>query len=173
MIEAVRSQDSLARGSAPVSPSGYRAEIDSLRALAVVAVILNHIDERLLPSGYLGVDVFFVISGFVITASLTRHPAHSLGDLLLDFYSRRLKRLVPALLLFVVVVGVLACLVIPRPHAALCARGSAPCSGSPTSTSMGRPPMTSAPPPSSTPFPTPGRWGWRSRITSCSHWWPG
>jgi peptidoglycan/LPS O-acetylase OafA/YrhL len=119
VIEAVRSQDSLARGSAPSTTSGYRAEIDGLRALAVVAVILNHIDERLLPSGYLGVDVFFVISGFVITASLTRRPAHSLADLLLGFYSRRLKRLVPALLLFVVVVGVLACLVIPRPHTAL------------------------------------------------------
>ncbi len=104
----------------PLSPgAGYRAEIDGLRALAVVAVILNHIDDRLLPSGYLGVDIFFVISGFVITASLTRRPARSLGDLLLGFYSRRLKRLVPALLVFVVVVGILSCLVIPRPHTAL------------------------------------------------------
>ncbi|KAF0652722.1 acyltransferase [Cyanobium sp. Copco_Reservoir_LC18] len=104
----------------PLSPgAGYRTEIDGLRALAVVAVILNHIDDRLLPSGYLGVDVFFVISGFVITASLTRRPARSLGDLLLGFYSRRLKRLVPALLVFVVVVGILSCLVIPRPHTAL------------------------------------------------------
>lgn len=101
------------------SGAGYRAEIDGLRALAVVAVILNHIDDRLLPSGYLGVDIFFVISGFVITGSLTRRPARSLGDLLLGFYSRRLKRLVPALLVFVVVVGILACLVIPRPHTAL------------------------------------------------------
>lgn len=99
--------------------AGYRAEIDGLRALAVVAVILNHIDDRLLPSGYLGVDIFFVISGFVITGSLTRRPARSLGDLLLGFYSRRLKRLVPALLVFVVAVGILACLVIPRPHTAL------------------------------------------------------
>ena len=101
------------------SGAGYRAEIDGLRALAVVGVILNHIDDRLLPSGYLGVDIFFVISGFVITASLTRRPARSLGDLLLGFYSRRLKRLVPALLVFVVVVGILSCLVIPRPHTAL------------------------------------------------------
>ena len=105
MIEAIRPPNSVAQGTAPASASGYRAEIDGLRALAVVAVILNHIDERLLPSGYLGVDVFFVISGFVITASLTRRPAHSLADLLLGFYSRRLKRLVPALLLFVVAVG--------------------------------------------------------------------
>ncbi|MDM7954439.1 MAG: acyltransferase family protein [Cyanobium sp. CZS 25K] len=113
------SRPAVAPGIAPASVAGYRVEIDGLRALAVVAVILNHIDERLLPSGYLGVDVFFVISGFVITGSLTRRPAHSLADLLLGFYSRRLKRLVPALLLFVVVVGLLSCLVIPRPHTAL------------------------------------------------------
>jgi peptidoglycan/LPS O-acetylase OafA/YrhL len=112
----------LSGGATPrnaIPEGGYRAEIDGLRALAVVAVILNHIDERILPSGYLGVDIFFVISGFVITSSLTRSPARSLGDLLLGFYTRRLKRLVPALLLFVLVVGLLACLVIPRPHTAL------------------------------------------------------
>ncbi len=111
---------SVGSSARPALPeTGYRPEIDGLRALAVVAVILNHIDERILPSGYLGVDIFFVISGFVITASLRRKPARSLGDLLLGFYNRRLKRLVPALLLFVVVVGLLACLVIPRPHVAL------------------------------------------------------
>jgi peptidoglycan/LPS O-acetylase OafA/YrhL len=45
----------------------YRPEIDGLRALAVAAVIINHFNKNLLPSGYLGVDIFFVISGFVIT----------------------------------------------------------------------------------------------------------
>src|SRR5436190_21762460 len=47
-----------------------RSELDGLRALAVIAVILNHFDKALLPSGYLGVDIFVVISGFVITTSL-------------------------------------------------------------------------------------------------------
>ena len=51
-------------------PRTYRPDVDGLRAVAVVAVILNHLDHRLLPGGYLGVDIFFVISGFVITASL-------------------------------------------------------------------------------------------------------
>ena len=53
--------------------SSYRPEIDGLRAIAVLAVITLHFNEHLLPSGFLGVDVFFVISGFVITASLARH----------------------------------------------------------------------------------------------------
>ena len=45
----------------------YRPEIDGLRAFAVIAVIINHFDKDILPSGYLGVDIFFVISGYVIT----------------------------------------------------------------------------------------------------------
>ena len=53
-----------------IQKSKYRADIDGLRAIAVIAVIINHFDKNLLPSGYLGVDIFFVISGFVITSSL-------------------------------------------------------------------------------------------------------
>lgn len=48
----------------------YRPEIDGLRAVAVVAVIINHFNDRLFPGGFLGVDIFFVISGYVITSSL-------------------------------------------------------------------------------------------------------
>ena len=47
----------------------YRPEIDGIRALAIIAVIINHFNKNLLPNGYLGVDIFFVISGFVITSS--------------------------------------------------------------------------------------------------------
>lgn len=93
----------------------YRPEIDGLRAIAVLGVILNHFSERLLPGGYLGVDVFFVISGFVITASLAQRPAEGLGDLMLGFYSRRIRRLLPALLLCVVVTALLLCLVSYEP----------------------------------------------------------
>ena len=91
--------------------ASYRPEIDGLRAFAVVGVILNHFSERWLPGGYLGVDVFFVISGFVITASLARRPAAGLGDLMLGFYSRRIRRLLPALLVCVGVTALLLCLV--------------------------------------------------------------
>jgi len=91
--------------------AAYRPEIDGLRAVAVVGVILNHFSERWLPGGYLGVDVFFVISGFVITASLAHRPAEGLGDLMLGFYSRRVRRLLPVLLLCVGVTALLLALV--------------------------------------------------------------
>ena len=52
----------------------YRPEIDGIRALAIIAVI-NHFNKNLLPNGYLGVDIFFVISGFVITSSLAKRKS--------------------------------------------------------------------------------------------------
>ena len=99
--------------------AAYRPEIDGLRALAVSAVVLNHLQEDLLPSGYLGVDLFFVISGAVITASLLARPAESLAAHLAGFYQRRLQRLVPALVLYVVPMALLLCLVDPTPAASL------------------------------------------------------
>ena len=76
--------------------SKYRPEIDGLRAFAVVAVIINHFNKDLLPSGYLGVDIFFVISGYVITSSLADRKSNNFLDFLTGFYERRIKRLVPA-----------------------------------------------------------------------------
>ena len=81
----------------------YRPEIDGLRALAIVAVIINHFNKELLPSGYLGVDIFFVISGYVITSSLARRKSKNFWDFLVGFYERRVKRLIPALALCVTV----------------------------------------------------------------------
>jgi len=85
----------------------YIPAIDGLRAVAVVAVIINHFAHQLLPSGYLGVDVFFVISGFVITLSLLDRPATSTGSAIAEFYARRFKRLIPALALAVLTGAVL------------------------------------------------------------------
>ncbi|MEM9963678.1 MAG: acyltransferase, partial [Pseudomonadota bacterium] len=75
----------------------HRKEIDGLRALAVSAVLLHHFFPAFFPNGYLGVDVFFVISGFVITGSLWNRERTNLRQFLLEFYVRRIKRLVPAL----------------------------------------------------------------------------
>lgn len=88
----------------------YSSEIDGLRALAVIAVIVNHFSHDLLPSGHLGVDIFFVISGYVITSSLYNRPGTNLFDFILNFYSRRMKRLVPALVVFVVFTCIAICL---------------------------------------------------------------
>jgi len=95
----------------------YRPEIDGIRAFAVIAVIINHFNKEILPSGYLGVDIFFVISGFVITSSLAGRSNKNLNlrDFLTGFYARRIKRLVPALVLFVFVTSVLICLFNPNP----------------------------------------------------------
>jgi peptidoglycan/LPS O-acetylase OafA/YrhL len=98
-----------------VSRSSYRAEIDGLRALAVIAVILNHCNEALLRSGFLGVDIFFVISGFVVTSSLATKTNLSWAAYLTGFYSRRITRLVPALLVCVSVTATIGCLFIAFP----------------------------------------------------------
>ena len=97
----------------------YRPEIDGIRAFAVTAVIINHFSKELLPSGYLGVDIFFVISGFVITSSLASRPSKNFCDFLAGFYARRIKRLVPALVLFVLITSILICLFNPTPGASL------------------------------------------------------
>lgn len=79
-----------------------RADIQALRALAVLLVLFYHLWPGRLTGGYIGVDVFFVISGYLITAHLLRTPPRSVPDLL-SFWGRRIRRLLPASLL------VLAC----------------------------------------------------------------
>jgi len=75
--------------------SYYRPEVDGLRALAVLAVIIYHLDGFLLQ-GYLGVDIFFVISGYVVSLSLINKHDTDWKTYLLGFYKRRIKRLMPA-----------------------------------------------------------------------------
>ena len=99
--------------------SRYRPEIDGLRAFAVVAVIINHFNKEILPNGYLGVDIFFVISGFVITSSLYQRPSKNFKDFISGFYERRIKRLVPALSVFVLIMSIAICLFNQFPGASL------------------------------------------------------
>ncbi len=84
----------------------YRHDIDILRAFAVVTVVLYHISARMLPGGFVGVDVFFVISGYLITGQLEQHLEQG-NFRFLDFYTRRFRRLYPALCLVLVVTAVL------------------------------------------------------------------
>jgi peptidoglycan/LPS O-acetylase OafA/YrhL len=75
----------------------YRPDIDGLRAIAVVAVILYHAEIPGFGGGYVGVDVFFVISGFLITQLLVGSAHKPLHTRLTDFYLRRARRILPAL----------------------------------------------------------------------------
>ena len=94
----------------------YRADIDGLRAIAVLAVIASHLPEKFLPSGFLGVDVFFAISGFVVTASLLNQRRTKLSQLYVGFLARRVKRLLPALAVCVAVSGFVVLATDPFPR---------------------------------------------------------
>ncbi|SFD44623.1 acyltransferase family protein [Pseudoalteromonas denitrificans] len=85
----------------------YRADIDGLRAIAVLIVLFFHLDFSLFKGGFVGVDVFFTISGFLITGIVLKESKTN-GFSFLRFYSRRATRLIPAylvVLLFTIVVG--------------------------------------------------------------------
>src|ERR1700754_455283 len=73
-----------------------RPDIQGLRALAVVAVVVFHLRPNWLPGGFVGVDVFFVISGFLITSSLLGEARATGGIHLPHFWARRIRRLMPA-----------------------------------------------------------------------------
>ena len=80
---------------AAVGTVGYRPEVDGLRAIAVIVVILFHARIAGFGGGFLGVDVFFVLSGYLITGIISRELASgsfSIGY----FYQRRIRRIIPA-----------------------------------------------------------------------------
>ena len=89
-------------GTAP-GDRAFRPDVEGLRAVAVLLVVLYHSGISLLGGGYIGVDVFFVISGFVITGVLLRERAASGATSILSFYGRRCRRIIPAASLVIVV----------------------------------------------------------------------
>ncbi len=82
-----------------------RNDVQGLRALAVISVMLFHIDESWLSGGFIGVDIFFVISGFVITSLITKQDK---SFSFLSFYGARIKRIVPAYLSVLIATTILA-----------------------------------------------------------------
>jgi peptidoglycan/LPS O-acetylase OafA/YrhL len=72
----------------------YRADIDGLRTLAVLSVIIFHFNNQWIPGGFIGVDIFFVISGFIITTAI--YPQILAGQFSFNqFYVKRIKRILP------------------------------------------------------------------------------
>ena len=91
----------------------YRPDIDAMRGIAVLAVFIYHLNEAWLPGGFTGVDVFFVISGYVVTGSLLGHQGEGPWQQLAGFYVRRIRRLLPNLLASVGVTSLGIALLVP------------------------------------------------------------
>lgn len=101
----------LATSASAPTKLGYRPALDGLRALSVLAVILYHADVSWMPGGFLGVEVFFVVSGFLITTLLLEERGRIGGIDLRHFWIRRARRLLPALYLLLAVVSLAGILV--------------------------------------------------------------
>ena len=105
----------LADHSVEISPArtdGFRADVQGMRALAVLLVVIYHA-ELPLPGGYIGVDVFFVVSGFVITGMLRNELSSSNRISFREFYARRARRLLPSLALVTVVTLIISAVILP------------------------------------------------------------
>jgi len=85
----------------------YRPEIDSLRAISVLVVILFHAEVAIFSGGFVGVDIFFVISGYLI-ASIILNDLNNNSFNLISFYKRRARRILPALYVVTLVVLILS-----------------------------------------------------------------
>ena len=113
--------------SGPHAPgAAYRPDIDGLRAVAVSAVVIFHAFPRLLTGGFVGVDVFFVISGFLITQIVSGQVEAGRFSFA-DFYERRIRRLLPALAAVIVVTALIALFVLPPGDLKSFARSIGPC----------------------------------------------
>src|SRR5690625_4241822 len=95
------------------APARFRADIQGLRAVAVLLVLAYHAGVPLVSGGYIGVDVFFVLSGFLITGLIIREVETTGRLSLRGFYARRAKRLLPATVLVMAAVALLTVVAIP------------------------------------------------------------
>lgn len=103
------------------SGTNYRDDIDGLRAVAVMSVLIYHLTPTYLPSGFLGVDVFFAISGFVITQSFLTGTSDVTLSSVGNFYARRMWRLLPNLLTCLTVTALVTWLLVPESSESLTA----------------------------------------------------
>jgi peptidoglycan/LPS O-acetylase OafA/YrhL len=116
-------RDPSTHGRGPRSRRGdFRPDIEGLRAVAILAVVAYHAGLSAIPGGYVGVDVFFVISGFLITEHLGRELAASGRISFGAFYARRARRLLPSALLVIGVTVAVSCAVLPPLQAMVVAK---------------------------------------------------
>jgi peptidoglycan/LPS O-acetylase OafA/YrhL len=101
----------LVRGT---DPDGFRPEIQALRAFAVLAVVAYHLWPSRLPGGYVGVDIFFVVSGFLITGHLLRELTVTGTVRVIHFWTRRIRRLLPASLVVLLATSVAVWMFVPQ-----------------------------------------------------------
>ena len=95
----------------------YRPEIDGLRALAVISVVLYHakfsiFNFNIFSGGFLGVDIFFVISGYLITLIILKELSISKKFSFINFYERRARRIIPAFFFILIFISPLAWLIL-------------------------------------------------------------
>ena len=144
-----------------------RTDIQGLRAIAVGMVVLFHLHPPALPGGYAGVDVFLVISGYLITAHLLGRPPTAPTDLA-AFWGRRIRRLLPASLLVLAVTLVAVRIFVPEPQWEPNARDARSAALYVVNWALAsRRSTTSRPTTSRPPSSTTGRCRSRSSSTSC------
>lgn len=102
------------RGSGETTKA--RWDIQGLRAIAVLTVVIYHIWPQYLPGGYIGVDVFLVVSGFLITQHLVKELESNGRIRLFHFWARRIRRLLPAALLVILTTLLITVFVLPKVH---------------------------------------------------------
>ncbi|WP_316238888.1 acyltransferase family protein [Bradyrhizobium sp. SZCCHNR1015] len=105
-------QPNMSLEEARATPLGYRADIDGLRAVAVLPVLFYHAFPAAVPGGFYGVDIFFVISGYLITGIIHKQMLSNRFSIA-DFYARRIRRIFPALITVVLVTFLIAWFFLP------------------------------------------------------------
>ncbi len=98
----------------PARPIDFRKDVEALRAIAVALVLIFHAGVTAVPAGFVGVDIFFVISGFLITGLLVRELESTGRIRLRDFYARRARRLLPAAVTVILFTGAVVAYLSPQ-----------------------------------------------------------
>ncbi len=154
----------------PVPKMGYQSTLDGVRAVSVLAVILYHAGFSWMHGGFFGVEVFFVVSGFLITSLLIEERDGSGKVSLRQFWLRRARRLLPALFAVLIAVGVWAVFWgnLPSSRATCGATTRGASSTSPTGGRSSATPRTSGRRPRC--CATCGAWRWKSSGIWCGRW---